>query len=255
MLGFIYRDLAVVKSYFLKLVFIFYIPFSVVLWLSTFGFRYMDNVENEGEGTFSYIVMSFIIYYMFFLLISWGISESFLGSDHALWKCFTVATPGGMKDQIRAKYVVILISNIVLASACMITDAVNVMLAGSTNVSASSLLVGLLCWNFFKEATTMPFVYAYGAEQGRKVKLILLGVMCLIATIYGLYGDISMFQAEDFGVKMVAFLSSEKVTWIMAVVPYVTLGLFYLSYRITLLVYPKGLEQEAVGGTPQPLIN
>lgn len=242
MLGFLYRDFAVVKSYFLKLVFMFYIPFSVVLWLSTFSFRFLENTETEGEGAFTYIAMSFIIYYLFFLLISWGISESFLGSDHALWKCFTVATPGGMKNQIRAKYVVILISNIAMASACLVTDAVNVMVAGNTNVSAVSLLVGLLCWNFFKEATTMPFVYAYGAGQGRKVKLILLGVVCLIAIIYGLYGDISMFQTEDFRESMVVFLYSDKLKWIMAVVPYVTLGLFYLSYRITLLVYPKGLE-------------
>lgn len=253
MLGFIYRDFAVVKSYFLKVIFMFYIPFSVVLWLSTFCIHIMENKETEGEV--AYIGMSFLIYFLFFLLISWGISESFLGSDHALWKCFTVATPGGMKDQIRAKYVVILISNIVLASACMITDAVNVMLAGSTNVSAASLLVGLLCWNFFKEATTMPFVYVYGAEQGRKVKLILLLVMLLIAAIYGLYGDISMFLSENFWESMLEFISSDKVIWIMAVVPYVTLGLFYLSYRITLLVYPRGLEQEAVGGTSQPLIN
>ena len=241
MLGFIYKDLYVVKSFLIKFFLLFVLPFSILMGASTFTFVGLnDSISSEDALTFGMIPAS--IYFLFFLLIGWGVSETFTGSDKSLWQSFAVATPCSMKGQIRAKYVTILILNTGLMFLCMIIDAINMMIAGNAAFPLTKLLLVMLCWNLFREAITMPFVWAFGSEYGRKVKMIVLVFICSLGLLYMLYGDVSIFMRHGFAKELLMLLSSKSVTQIVTLLPLGVLGFFYLSYRISLKVYKRGLE-------------
>ena len=57
-----------------------------------------------------------------------------------------------------------------------------------------------------------------------------------------LYGDVSIFMRHGFAKELLMLLSSKSVTQIVTLLPLGVLGFFYLSYRISLKVYKRGLE-------------
>jgi len=241
MLGMIYKDLMVVRKYFLAIFFVLVLPVCIVLVCAA-QLR-LSGGPLDDDGLFSIAASSTCMYLMFFTLVGWGESESFIGSDRTIWQFFAVSTPGGMKAQIQAKYVAVFLMNMAMASLCVLIDAGMVLACETQMVSALSAVLVLLCWNLLKEAIVLPFIWALGPESGRRAKgFVLLGLMTLVG-IYLLYGDISIFMREDFPQAFMEGLSTEKIVWGLALAPYVVGLLYYLSYRISLKVCRIGLEK------------
>ena len=64
--------------------------------------------------------------------------------------------------------------------------------------------------------------------------------------LYALFGDISFFFSlnEDYTLLDVIkeYLSSEKVVFALSLIPYISVAMYYFSYRISLALYRKGVE-------------
>ena len=63
-----------------------------------------------------------------------------------------------------------------------------------------------------------------------------------ILVVYALFGNISFFFQEDILKSLMDYLQSEKVIFIISFIPYISVLMYYLSYRISLALYRKGVD-------------
>ena len=91
-------------------------------------------------------------------------------------------------------------------------------------------------------AVTMPFLIRYGGDKGLATAGIALGAVVFTVIVYFLFGDISFLYVDDPMGAIMELLTSEGMLFITAILPYISLLLYYLSYRISLKLYRKGAE-------------
>ena len=238
MLGFLYKDFRVaLKSWFMILG--LYLLLNVILIPAVFnGMR----MKSDEQDTGIFVLMIVLFFYMLYLLVSACGKEIFQGDEKMLWQCFAISTPGAMKAQIQSKYLVILTMNLGITFVCMISDTLYVLIAGDAGISMTIALLFLFCWNIIKESVSLPFVYAFGVSYGNSVKILMLSVGFFLVTVYGLFGDISFFLNKNILESLKELLGSGNVIWVLAIMPYIAMLAYYVSYRISILVYRRGLE-------------
>lgn len=96
-------------------------------------------------------------------------------------------------------------------------------------------------------AFVVPFIAYFGAEHGKNVMMVFfLGIIAIIL-IWVMFGDISfLINNRDKGFwAILRMLQSQKVlVWAGALLPYIAVGGYYLSYRISLKLYRKGVNND-----------
>ena len=198
----------------------------------------VTNVNTAEEIT----VYSTVLYFSVFIVSDLFEQQMFAPDEKKSVSCFIISAPEGLKGHVRSKYFTILIVNLAILFCCFVTDMIS---KGILGVEAHS--VGLLCLlfffvNLFFSAFSTPFYIRFGASYGNRVKFGTLGVIILIAAIYGLFGDISFLFKDDPMSAVIAFFSSGKARLFQLLIPVVSLILYYVSYRISIALYRKGSE-------------
>jgi len=114
---------------------------------------------------------------------------------------------------------------------------------GEYAASASSVCLIFFCLNLILLSIRVPIHVRFGSAMSFPVQIA--GIMLITCGIllYALFGDISFFM-EDHNLLTVImeYLSSEKVIFALSLVPYIAVSMYYLSYRISLALYRKGVE-------------
>lgn len=239
MLGFFYKDIRK-TSVIMYIILAFAIGVAAFL-LPTYYFFAATGEVDESEVALL-VASSAAAYYVVFFLIDWALQDSFVGEDQSLWQSFVMATPGTMKAQIQSKYCLAIFLNVCVLVFCELEDVIGCVLFKDMTISTSIIPVLLVCWNLVKTAFTLPFVYAYGSKQGNTVKMIFFVLFVLAIVVYGLFGDISWALNGNILEKIRTFFLEGNGIWILGIFPYVAALLYYISYRICLKVYRKGLE-------------
>lgn len=198
----------------------------------------VDDAELEASFLVSVLLFAVIVYCIY-LAYPDGLMRP---DERHAWTNFSIASPLGHAGQIRSIYYYQLIRNIVFLCWAFLTDTVNVAILGTTAASVSAVLCLITAIGLTFTALELPFLARFGAASGNWIKGLILLVLALIGGVYALFGDISMFFEGDIVESIMNWLSTEGSAEIITVILGAALPLYYLSYRISVNLYRKGVE-------------
>ncbi len=182
-------------------------------------------------------------YFCLFILLTPLSASLFTPDEKPTTVGFLFSTPQAAKGQIQSKYYFLLVLNLGILFLCFITDTIIMGRMGEYAASASSVCLIFFCLNLILLSIRVPIHVRFGSAMSFPVQIA--GIMLITCGIllYALFGDISFFM-EDHNLLTVImeYLSSEKVIFAFSLVPYIAVSMYYLSYRISLALYRKGVE-------------
>ncbi len=188
------------------------------------------------------VMTSVLMYAMVFFVLGFFESGMFAPDEKRTAMSFIISAPTGAKQHIGSKYLTVLLIYLGVLSCCFLTDAAAVAITGDATISATVPLIIIFSGALFLEALSLPFMVYFGSAQGTNAKGITLLVLGYILGIYILFGDISMFMEEDFLDALAEFFSQGNIMLILGIFPYIAIALYYLSFRISVLLFRKGAD-------------
>lgn len=234
MAGQIYKNLYLCKS---SIIFITVLAIiSSGICIATTALGSATPSFNISEYTFLFAICYYFIYF------TGGISLTtlFTCDERATWVSFSYSTPGSARCQVLSKYYTMLLINVWITFICYISDSIVGVICpgGSVLTAIYDIFVITVLYN----AVTMPFLIRFGGDKGLATAGIALGSVVFAVMVYFLFGDISFLYVDDPMGVIMELLTSEGMLFITAILPYISLLLYYLSYRISLKIYRKGAE-------------
>ena len=114
---------------------------------------------------------------------------------------------------------------------------------GEYAASSSIICHMFFCMKLILLAIRVPIHVRFGSAMSFPVQIAGIILITSGILIYALFGDISFFMEDhDLLTMLIEYLSSEKVIFALSLVPYIAVAMYYLSYRISLALYRKGVE-------------
>lgn len=233
--GLIYKDfLTNRKSIFIALGAMLYCGLMIIM-------PYIIGTAEEDIGVFMQLYAILMFVAMFF--ISGAFQGNMLKSDESKrWAYFITSTPM-LKKHIEAKYWFILILSMATVFITSVFDALNCLLFDSASMQMIIMIIFYI--QMFLRAIEIPFCVRFGTDMGGYYRAGILVLVILIAGTYFLFGDLSHFGSIDtFYDWLFKALSGEVKAFQMfiAVFPFVSMGMYYLSYKLSCRLYLKGAE-------------
>ena len=178
-------------------------------------------------------------------IVSVGAFEQgiFEADEKRIWKSYIASSPDGVRLQIASKYVF----NAALTLTVVFLLEISFYISGAINGSdvsvCNTILILLASTQFILRAVETPFIVRFGSKMGNMYRMILISVLTTAATMYGLFGDLSVFGGS-FGEVLVRFMDiiRDKTSYILWFYPVVSLVLYWISCHISYRFYLKGGE-------------
>lgn len=184
-----------------------------------------------------------VIYFFMFFMVSIFDHQLFAADEKRTIGSFIISNPQGAKGHVEGKYYTLLIVNIATLVICFLTDTIVCLIVDSVMYTMSSALMIIFCLNILYTAFGNPFYLRFGIKLGNTAKFGSLGVLFVIGIIYFLFGDISfILESEDLAKTILDFLSSETMLVILSTFPAVCILLYWVSCKISIPLYKKGVE-------------
>ena len=232
--GLIYKDFVTNK----KSIFIMF-GSAVYVGLMLLVTVFMDSENDMAMFMSLYEILDIVV--VFFITGAFQ-GNMFKNDENKKWAYFITSTPM-LKKHIEAKYWFILIISFATVFITAVLDALSGMITGSDSLQI--IIVIAFCIQLIMRSIEIPFLVRFGSDMGGYYKAGLLLLVCIIALIYFLFGDLSHFGSIDsFYEWILDTLSGENITFmlIVALMPFVAFVMYYLSYRISCGFYLKGAE-------------
>ncbi|MBE6876137.1 MAG: ABC-2 transporter permease [Ruminococcus sp.] len=222
--------------------------FSFFLGIMPFLPFMTDGQDLSDEDAFTVMMMIFITVLDYFFLLCFQ-GNFFQTDERKKWAYFIASSPETAVGQVRSKYFLILICDMgVLIWTYFFENIANPIqgtLTGTTSISALLFFV-----HMFLSAFDIPFMIRFGTKGGNMAHTVMFVLLIAVGGIYLLFGDISFFDSiDDFYDKILNFLHGENVSdWLyfgLGLFVWISMGLYYASYRISCKCYLKGVEHYA----------
>lgn len=218
---------------------------AFILIVFCFGIAEMNislgiNSPEDALGTTAANSMGYFCLFILLTPLSTGL---FTPDEKSTTVGFLFSTPQAAKGQIQSKYYFLLILNLGILLLCFITDTIIMGRVGEYASSASLVCMMFFCMNLILLSIRVPIHVRFGSAMSFPVQIAGIILITSGILLYALFGDISFF-IEDHNLLTVImeYLSSEKVIFVLSLVPYIAVAMYYLSYRISLALYRKGVE-------------
>ena len=248
MRGLLYKDFAVMKKE-LLLGCLAILLFSIPLFLPWASICEASGGATDAEslGSMVYGVLPFFVD-----LIVFGIMDSvqngiYAHDERKVWSSFVTASPLGADAQVLSKYYLNLVLDFSIYLWGFVCDNASMLISGVYG-SASSIYTLFFWIHIILRALEMPFLIRFGQTHGRTYKILILAVITFMGIVYLLFGYIPENFSLDACFEFIFGLSNNQTTMstaalgVMALLPYVAMGLYYLSYKISCKWYRKGVE-------------
>lgn len=232
MKGLLYKDMIVSKA---MLIFLAACVLIASVISIVFGFKQGKNPEVVMFVT---SLCAFTVYFLDTVLSA----SLFAGDERKTWISFSASSPLGMDGQIREKYYYIFIKLVIILFCEYITDTLTVAASGSVNSSASFAIMVIFCINVVYYAIEIPFMVRFGSGNGSNIKMTVFGIVIGLIVVYFLFGDISFLDSNDPIGYIVRFVTGSGRLYLITAFLYLTIPIYYLSYRISVKLYRKGAE-------------
>ncbi len=170
----------------------------------------------------------------------------FKEDENLKWSVFVSSTPGTYKEQVLGKYYFMFLVSLVVLFVNNFLDLITTTLCNDVNASIMALIFLIFCFFLLEKAIVTPFMVRFGSGAPLYVWGGILGIVFVGLGIYALFGDLPITEENSDPVLLVrevmAFFQGDTGMWIMALLPWVALAAYYISYRISLLLYREGAE-------------
>lgn len=238
MAGLLYRDLIINKKNLLMMA-LGEIGISLLIFCPVF----FDGITSDTE--FITALLSVFVFIVMFLTIGLMTASIFEADESRKWAYFITSTPHTDVGQIKEKYLFTLLLYAALFMWCYFLAVLSAALGGSANVMVA---FEMMCIMLAANAIEFPFLVRFGSKAGGHIKTAVMMLLMIIAFEYIFFGDLSIFGSPE---KLLALFEKLSDTSLMtdislvllAVFPYFSLGLYYLSYKISCKLYLKGAEE------------
>lgn len=236
MLGLIYKDFLVMKRELL-------LNILVVIACSIFMNIFVSLVAEDGEQ-FA-LFLEAMMYLLVFSILG-GLQNNLYESDeNEYYSSFIISTPLAVRGQVVSKYYETLIFSFAGLGIGMINDLLSSMIIGY-NRSSMSIYMTFFFIQIALRAIDTPFLIRYGQKYGKNIKLIMISVAVFMFIVYGLFGPLPKGGISTIVETVANWLygmenMSVLMMGVVAIFPYIAVIMFYISYRISLKMYLKGV--------------
>ncbi|MCI7767915.1 MAG: ABC-2 transporter permease [Oscillospiraceae bacterium] len=176
-------------------------------------------------------------------MLTWEIMKY---DETKAWAGFIISTPQAARGQVASKYYFCLIS---MLAAFFISYIYNVVVNALTKLSFSGILFEstLFFITLLILAVEIPFSIRFGSVNGNKYRAMILELIIFAGMIYFLFGDLSIFGDPEKLMNTIICIAEgndlpDVFLIVLAVFPYFSVTMFYLSYRLSCRAYTKGIE-------------
>lgn len=230
MFGLMYKEMIANKKQF--------IPILVVIAFASFFMVVPPILSDMTEWEVNLtLCLTSILISLVIEMFQQGIFEC---DERKIWQAFICSTPNGIKTQISSKYIFNLFMSSMMFCWCSfmfyIASAVY-----NQNVTVAGLVLQLIVFiQIFIRAVETPFVIFFGSKKGNVIRMVIMGLIALSGAVYGLFGDLSIFGSlEDF-IKWFQETFTDSIPMIIRLTPACVFFLYWISYKISCLLYLKG---------------
>lgn len=190
-------------------------------------------------------LLSVFVFFMLFLVLGLMTASIFEADESKKWAYFITSTPLTDVSQIKEKYIFTLLLYIALFIWCYFLAVLSAALGGAANAMVAFVM---LCVMITANAIEFPFLVRFGSKAGSYVKTSIIMLLMLIAFEYIFFGDLSIFGGSEKIYELFEKLSdtslmSDISLVLLAVFPYISAGLYFLSYKLSCKLYLKGAEE------------
>ena len=207
MIGFIKKDLAMIKSNF-KLLGILIIVYTVM-------------------GLLGEMDVSFILPFMSVMIMI----STFSFDNYNKWDAYSISLPNGRKNSIKAKYIATIFMILVVSVITTILSFI-ISYANTKTINYEQILVSMLGTIFgtLLVLTFMyPIIYKFGIEKARIGIFIIVFGLVIIGSFIAQYLDLS------FIAKLLSFLEN----YLVIILIIITILMVYISYKISEKIFMK----------------
>ncbi len=225
MKGLVYKEWKQNHRSILSLILCAFAPFALITLL-------------EGEDSAMVCIIALIIGFV----VAGALQVSVLdGDDKKIWSYWVSSTADGHKGFLRNKYIMIFgMIALFLLSLLIFDTGYRKYLSYAEKIDVYKIMavaLPLSILQLFLRAIDIPFYYLFGKKIGSAIKVIIMSIGAFILILYLIVYSDSMDKLFDFGKSLI---DSKYIT--LSVVILINLVMYYLSYRLSCLVYHKGAE-------------
>lgn len=236
MKGFLYKDLYNSRVSFAAIA-IIQAVIVVVLILNAI----VTSEITLSEG-FLMDIVNISLYLLAYISSTLCLNDCFKKDEIRQWQYFSMTVPDGIEGIVYSKYIVVLLSQIIVTFSCFVVDSICMVIC-PTKTSDTIIIWILLMMNMIKLAIEIPCTILAGSRKGASLGNAVFMVLIIFIILYVLFGDISMFFEEAVLEKIKKALTEGLAMWILSLLPWVTILLFWISSRFTIAFYRKGVER------------
>lgn len=236
MAGLLYKDFVAIRG---KI----YVICAVAAMLVTWILRLMIQTDEAEYLLVMYAVCFVIILYF---MIGNKMQADLMQVDEAKkQKQYCISLPVSKKEYVAEKYVFMLLvfyfeqSFCVLLGNIMMLDCLTTV--GEQLISIVMAVLPIITGGMMLVcAIELPFYIAFGHKKGNLVKQVLLEAFFAVLIVYMMFGDLTIFKniSIDWFVNW-SESHQDVLSALHVFVPVIVLGLYYLSYRISCVLYER----------------
>lgn len=239
MLGLLYKDLCIMKKDLLANGILLAV---LVLVFVCFPFTKVVPVASEmpvvtgmlGVGIFFCVYVSLTQYQGMAMQID----------EKKIWSGFIMSSPMGYKQQILSKYFFTLASSWLFVALTILGEIIAGMIPGTIG-GASGICAMFFYVQILYQAFDFPFTFRYGTKYGVRYRMALILLLFYLFMAYILFADVpDTDKIWDYVTRLIKgeVQLPEWVQYASVLLPYVSMGAFYISYKISCRMYRKGVE-------------
>lgn len=240
MAGLLYRELVLNKKNLLSMA-LGEMAISLIMFLPLIFAE--DNLGLEPSTVTA--LLSVFVFIMIFFMLGMMTAAIFEADESKKWAYFITSTPMTDVSQIKEKYLFTLLLYIAVFVWCYFLAVLLTALGGAANAMIAFMM---MCIMLVTNAIEFPFIVRFGSKAGSHIKTAVMLLVMVIAFEYIFFGDLSIFGSFEKFFEFFERLSDTSLMTdislvLLAVFPYISAGLYYLSYKISCKLYLKGAEE------------
>ncbi len=207
MIGFIKKDLAMIKSNF-KLLGVLIFVYAIM-------------------GLMGKMDISFILPFMCVMIMI----SSFSYDNYNKWDAYCISLPNGRKNSVKSKYITTILMTLMV---CLITIILSFIISyvNTKTINYEQILVtmfGTLFGTLLVLTIMYPIIYKFGVEKAR------IGIFLLVFGIVIVFGFLSQYIDLSFIAKTLSFLEN----YIVIILVIIMIAMVYISYKVSEKIFSK----------------
>lgn len=236
MTGFVYKEYKQNKPLLISTA---VIPFAVYA-IPFFLMLGAAETEHRENNQILFTLAVFVGYIVLALIQS----LAFRGDDTKKWGYFIASNPEGIKGYLYTKYMMVLgiglFFSFFMAVAGMVSGAIYESVYHESVLAINSPYMILFLVQLIFVAIDIPFIVRFGVKMGSIIKTTAIISFVLIFTVVFVISPGAVVNTVDSIGKIFSGENSGLI--FTSIFPYLSFAFFYLSYKISCMIYMRGAE-------------